>query len=73
MIKVSFENEGGELDSRTVNTEEQARAALIEMIEAVPYLNVGDRVVLTEFAPVKTVIFGKDHIEADRQKRLVSR
>lgn len=47
MIVISFQGMGGELDRREVKTEDQAKAALIEMIEAVDHLRSGDKVVVS--------------------------
>lgn len=41
-FQVVLENSGGALDSREAVTEEAARDAAIEMLEAVPFLAEGD-------------------------------
>jgi hypothetical protein len=47
-MRVSLQNSAGELDGRTVKTEEEARAAALELIESTPYLNVGDKIIVTD-------------------------
>ena len=48
MIRISFQNSGGELDFREADTEEQAAEALIEMIREAGSLQDGDKIVITE-------------------------
>jgi hypothetical protein len=48
MIVITMENMGGELDRREVKTEDDAKAAMIEMIEAVSFLQDGDRFFVRE-------------------------
>lgn len=48
MLKVTMENEGGELDSVVVNTGEQAVDALVKMITDAGYLHAGDRFCVRE-------------------------
>jgi len=47
MITISMQNSGGELDSRTVATEEEAAAALIEMVRETGSICPGDKFVVT--------------------------
>lgn len=47
-IKISLQNEVGELDCRVVETEEETNAAAIEMISGMTLLQSGDRIVVTE-------------------------
>jgi hypothetical protein len=47
-IKVSLRNSGGELDSRVVDSEEEAHAAALELIAVTAYLSVGDTLTVTE-------------------------
>jgi hypothetical protein len=52
-LRVSLQNEGGELDHRIVegademSAGEAAKAALLEMLEDVPYLAIGDKITVT--------------------------
>ena len=47
-LRVSFQNSGGELDHRIVETEQQASFAAGEMIEDAGELHHGDKIVVTE-------------------------
>lgn len=47
-FKISFQNSGGEMDSRTVATEDETKAALLEMLEETPHLADGDKIIVTE-------------------------
>lgn len=47
MITISFQNEGGELDSRTAKTAEEAHSAMLDMIEAMTTLYPGDKFVVS--------------------------
>lgn len=51
MIKVSLNNSGGELDSRTVTCAAEAADAAIEMIRACGALYHGDKIVVVSDDP----------------------
>jgi hypothetical protein len=46
--KISFQNSGGELDSKTVAVEADLKQALLDMIEDVAHLSEGDQFIITE-------------------------
>lgn len=48
MIKISFQNSGGELDSRTAKSPTAAVEAMVEMIREAGELHDGDTIVVTE-------------------------
>ena len=48
MIVITMENIGGELDRREVKTEDEAKAALIEIIQECAFLRDGDRFYVRE-------------------------
>ena len=48
MFRVTFNNAGGELDSRTVDTQEQAAQVAIEMLQAAGALYDGDHISVEE-------------------------
>lgn len=48
-FKIIMQNSGGgELDSRVVETEEQIKSAVLEMVTAVADMYEGDRILVTE-------------------------
>ena len=47
-FKISFQNSGGELDCRLVDTEEEIRGAALELVSEVASMHDGDRIVVTE-------------------------
>jgi hypothetical protein len=47
-IRISFQNSGGELDCRVVETAEEARNAAIEIISSLNDLQPGDKIVIEE-------------------------
>lgn len=47
-IKVSLRNSGGELDCRVIETEEETRAAALDIISGMSFLAPGDTIVVTE-------------------------
>ena len=50
MFKVIWENEGGELDRKCVETDAEAAEALCEMVRAAGVLQHGDRIKVIETA-----------------------
>lgn len=51
MLKIVFSNQGGELDSRTVETPVDAVEALIDMLDEAGELHDGDVITVKETAP----------------------
>jgi hypothetical protein len=47
-FRISFQNSGGELDGRTVPTEDELKDAVLEMIEDVDHLSSGDKIIITK-------------------------
>lgn len=47
-IKISLQNEGGEIDCRVVETEEQAREAVIDIVGGIANLCAGDKIIISE-------------------------
>lgn len=48
MIRISFQNSAGELESATAKTGEEAVAVLVEMLLKIPTLFDGDKIIITE-------------------------
>jgi len=48
MLKVTWSNEGGELDSWTAKDEKSAAISLINKLAGVPCLRPGDSITVTE-------------------------
>ena len=48
MLKVSFRNSGGELDSRTGLDPAEALAALKDMLDEIDSLFAGDKIIISE-------------------------
>lgn len=48
MFKISFQNSAGELVSATAESGEKAVTALIELLQQVPELYDGDKIIITE-------------------------
>lgn len=47
-IKISLQNSGGELDSRTVESPVDAVEAVVEMIQSAGELFGGDKIIITD-------------------------
>lgn len=47
-LRVSFQNTAGELDYRIVDSAEDAVVEAVVMLQGTPYLNPGDKIVVTE-------------------------
>ena len=56
MLRISFQNSGGELDSRIVSNPIEALAALKDILDGIDMLFAGDRVVVVDISPAKRLI-----------------